>query len=243
MTDAHTAALEVLHSRVQEIRSLNVENQAINFAQDEWIKWFDGTYFEAVEGVTEALSAIPGPIKRKHLFELAAIAAESHYAPTEVTKLWVAAYAWGGGVGAMGYRARVNARMALFDRRFPDAIKKTIEALSKADICGAHETIDQVVGSGEAFFTKFFYFVCKPGLCDPLPLIYDEQVRRSLRSLLGTRWALPLGATMATSPAELYDLYVRTMHEWSGEVGCSPEQLELYFFTSRGTFDASTNTY
>ncbi len=40
---------------------------------------------------------------------------------------------------------------------------------------------------------------------------------------------------MATSAADVYDLYVSKMHSWAKELTCSPEQLELYLFKTRGS--------
>lgn len=237
MSDIRPQVLEVLREHEHEIEQLRVEEQSISFDVDEWRRWFDGTYFEADDSC-EVFDRNPGAFTREELFSIAGEAKAGIYEPNSIKKLWLAVYAWGGGRGAMGYRARVNARLAFFDKRFPEKIQATIEQLRANDVVGAHEAIDPVIGAGEGFFTKFLYFVSKPDLCDPLPLIYDEQVRRALQALLGKRWALPLNATMSSSAAEIYDLYVRTMHQWAQELGCSGEQLELFFFETRGSIRA-----
>lgn len=225
-------ALTLLHQRRADLGELQVQEHTVKFDVHEWRRWFGGTFFERDEAVE--VFEDEGALSRGELFQLAEHAAESGYGAPEVKKLWLAVYAWGGGVGATGYRARVNARLAFFDTRFDESIRLTIERLSRNDLAGAHRAIDPVIGAGEGFFTKFLYFISKPGSVNPLPLIYDEQMRRALQALLGKKWALPLGATMTTSAAEIYELYVRTMHRWAGELRCSPEQLELYLFKTRG---------
>lgn len=225
--------LELLRPRARDIRQLEVEKQRTSFDVEEWQRWFDGTYFERDEAVTVFENASDG-FRRGELFEVARAAADAAHDLIEIKKLWLAVYAWGGGTGATGYRARVNARLAFFDNRFADSLQNTIDSLAVNDVVGAHRAIDTVIGAGEGLFTKFLYFVSKPGLCNPLPLIYDEQVRRALQALLGRRWAIPLGATMSDSVAEVFDRYVRTMHQWAQQLKCSPEQLELYFFQTRG---------
>lgn len=224
---------DLLRDRAPDIRELQVENQRIKFDTEEWRRWFDATYFEADEAVAIFDNASDG-FSRGELFDIARAAADNDYELPELRKLWLAVYAWGGGSGATGYRARVNARLAFFDNRFADSMRTMIERLTANDLVGAHQAIDPVIGAGEGFFTKFLYFVSKPGVCEPLPLIYDEQVRRALQALLGPRWALPLGATMSDSVAEIYDRYVRTMHGWAEQLNCSPDQLELFLFQSRG---------
>lgn len=234
MASAETVVLGLLRERQHEIQQLRVEDQSISFDVEEWRRWFDGTYFVADDSC-KVFDHNPGAFSRQELFSIAEQAKDAEHDLDAVKKLWLAVYAWGGGSGAMGYRARANARLAIFDARFSGRLRATIEKLKGNDLVGAYEEIDPVIGAGEAFFTKFLYFVSKPGLCEPLPLIYDEQVRRALQALLGKRWAIPLGATLTTSAAEIYDLYVRTMDRWAHELGSSPEQLELYFYKTRGS--------
>jgi hypothetical protein len=226
-------AVALLLERASAIRGLQVEDQRISFDTGEWRRWFDGTYFQSDESA-EVFDKVSDGFSRGELFRIASAAAEATYGFVETKKLWLAVYAWGGGIGAMGYRARVNARLAIFDNRFPEKIQATIEKLGANDVAGAYEEIDAIIGAGEGFFTKFLYFVSKPGLCHPLPLIYDEQVRRALQALLGKRWALPLGATMSTSASDIYVLYVNKMHDWAGDIGATPDQLELFLFQKRG---------
>lgn len=193
----------------------------------------NGTYFKSDESIVEILDRFPESISRQDLFDLADDVAKREHESAGLRQLWVMTYAWGGGTGATGYRARANARLALFDARFETCLRQTVELLSHDDIVGAHESIPQLIGSGEGFFTKFLHFLSKPAPRVPLPLIYDEQVRRSLQALLGKRWAIPLGATMDWSRARIYELYVQKMNDWAEELGCTPEQLELHLFTSR----------
>jgi hypothetical protein len=230
-------AIATLRSHALEIQSLHPAKQSISFDASEWARWFDGTYFER-HPACHVLAESAGAFTRAELFRLSEQALEGGHDPLDIQRLWLAIYAWGGGRGAMGYRARVNARLALFDVRFNQSVESVVHSLALNDVAGAHHAIDPVIGAGEGFFTKFLYFLSKPGMCRPLPLIYDEQVRRALQALLGPRWALPLGATMKSSPADIYALYVRTMHEWANQLECSPEQLELFLFQKRGNVAA-----
>ncbi|MDP9067394.1 MAG: hypothetical protein M3N53_03460 [Actinomycetota bacterium] len=167
-----------------------MEEHTVKFDADEWRRWFDGSFFERDEAV-EVFKGESSALSRDELFQLAERVAEAGYNVPDLKKLWLAVYAWGGGVGATGYRARVSARLAFFDTRFDESMRLTIQRLSSDDLAGAYSAIDPVIGAGEGFFTKFLYFVAKPGSADRLPLIYDEQMRRALQGLLGKRWALP----------------------------------------------------
>lgn len=218
----------------QEIRSLDPASQPGSFNQEKWLRWFDGEYFPRDDSAVEVLRRFSGKITRADIFQLAQMAKASNYDVPHIKQVWIAAYVWGGGVGATGYRARVNARLAVFDRRFNEALRTTLRHLGRNKIVDAYQSIDPIVGAGEGFFTKFLYFISTAGLCHPLPLIYDQQVRRALQALLGKRWAIPMGATMGDTQAEIYALYVSTMHNWADMIGCSPEQLELFLFEKRG---------
>lgn len=236
MTTADQSAVELLASLASEITDIDVEGHAVPVAPSDWIDWFNGRYFAADADILETLEALPNEISRAYLFRLAKLTQETGFAQEAVKKLWITTYVWGGGRGATGYRARVFARLTLFDTRYSSVMLATVEALQRSDISGAHAAIDQLVTAGEGFFTKFLYFFSKPNVCEPLPLIYDEQVKIALRTLVGAnKWALALGAPPDNSRAEIYAFYVVTMHRWARLIGCTPEQLELFLFRRRGS--------
>ena len=183
------------------------------------------------------LETFPRTITRGNLFHLADRVVSTGYSLRELKQLFVLTYAWGGGKGASAYRARVNSRLALYDRRFAACILGVAEAVALNDLVGAFEKLDNLVGAGESFLTKFLYFLARLTGNRPLPLIYDEQVKKSLRALVGERkWAAALGMPTNNSRAQTYAFYLNSMQTWSENLGCSPDQLELFLYRRRGRF-------
>lgn len=236
MEERLSSAVEKLSRFVEQIQILDPGSQPGTFNQTEWLRWFNGEYFQRDQAAVEVLEAFAGSVTRAQIAELASQARTSDYSVESLKKVWIASYVWGGGPGATGYRARVNARLAIFDARFAASVSASVKHLSQGKLAQAHQEIDQVVGAGEGFFTKFLYFVSGQDLCNPRPLILDSQVDAALVVLLGKGW-WRIVAPGATNRGDTYEAYTRTMHSWAERLSCTPEQLELFLFSQRRRLD------
>ena len=89
-------------------------------------------------------------------------------------------------------------------------------------------------GASVAFGTKILYWAAVAAgesQATPLPLIYDQRVARSLRTLHGDdAWPLPVQGL----PRQTYASYCLTATEWASQLACTPDDVEVTLFNADG---------
>ena len=141
---------------------------------------------------------------------------------------FISVMAWGqGNVGYGRYRTREMLSTPDAPERLLSAVKTLIEdgplaayqRLAAKDDCGLH-------GLGAAFGTKYLFF-CQPLLQAPTALILDK---------LLSDWLLDnAGLDFKSQPwsEPRYAAYLRQMHVWAEELGCTPDELEMCIFRAK----------
>lgn len=177
----------------------------------------------------------PGRLTRGDLRELSRLA---HGDSALRRRLFLATMIWGyGTVGRGPWRV---ARM-LADPRLDAALDQAFTAVGAGDLLSAYQNFI-VAWCGPAFLTKFLYAVGLGCGADPLPLVLDARVARSLQVLAGDgslRFAdfvtLGAGDTVAWNPAG-WVRFVEAANQWASVLGCHPDAIEMLMFESPSLF-------
>jgi len=182
------------------------------------IAWRQDAWIEAFPQFRDELSELPAELDRPLVDQVIGDLDET---TDGVTLAFVVSMAWG--YGKVGYG--------------PDRVQKTLSAPA---VSGSLIQVTKIVrrdgasagyralaskwrvrGLGPAFGTKFLYFQSRSS---PRPLILDRLIGKWFQEKV--KISLTTGAWKPGS----YDLYLKTMNEWSQGVGVDPETLEMIIF-------------
>ena len=154
----------------------------------------------------------------------------------ELRRLFLACMIWGWGKGGKYKRGFRNTEAALSDSRLRETLEQSVERIKNAQIKEAYEGFD-LKGCGDAFFTKFFYFVGQEWGVRPLPLILDSRVRSFLGFLREQEgWDESLFAN-----ANGYLQYIYSIDSWAKEIGCPVDNMEYFMFKEVKKIGQNTN--
>lgn len=217
----------LLANHSSDIRSLSIDDHGIRFNADTWSRKFPES-----PAVSRLVQAHPDYVTRADLAKLGDRCREADSEAQE--ELFFATMMWG--YGAIGGRSYLNASKAVNDGRLGVALKAAAEALTSHDTAAAYIALSSpshVAGYDEGFFTKYLYFVSVGDRTwtqlAMRPLILDSRVLDSLAFLadvLGADW----NRITKTASLRRYQRYCATLAAWAEELGCRPDQVELYLF-------------
>ncbi len=129
----------------------------------------------------------------------------------------------------------------LADPRLDAALAQAFTAVAAGNLLGAYQDF-AVAWCGPAFFTKLLYAVGLGCGADPLPLVLDARVARSLQVLAddgSLRFAdfvsLGAGDTVAWDPAG-WVRFVEAGNQWASVLGCHHDAIEMLLFDSPSLF-------
>jgi len=186
-------------------------------------------YFVADPVVSNDLSTIkekcPNRISRTDVGYFASKARPGGY--EELRRLFLACMIWGWGRGGKYKEGFKNTEAALSAPRLREVLEKSVERIKNAQIKEAYEGFN-LKGCGQAFFTKFFYFVGQEWDVKPLPLILDKHVRNFLEFLSKDEQK---GWHISTfEGAKGYIQYVCSMNDWAQQLNCPADNIEYFMF-------------
>jgi hypothetical protein len=183
--------------------------------QQRWELWFSDYDEVAVLKRTLQAQDQATPLTRHNLKDLASQAKQRTGQVGPARLLFVATMMWGWGSAA---RARAFVRAAMCDLEFDNTLLQVQESLRQRDTLAAYAAADRFNGCGEAFATKFLYFMGWPYASVPNDLkhlILDSQVRRALRELLGTAWRETDAFWKGMRAVDVYTWYLHAASNWA----------------------------
>lgn len=231
---AHLAAVPPrLQAAAGELGEMNPDRQRVRYYAASWMRHLGNDDPDLV-----ALAAAhPGSLTRGDLRELS-IKAHDDFALCR--RLFLATMLWGYGTGGRGpWR---TAKM-LADPRLDGVLERTMIAVKTGDLFRAYDDF-RVAWCGPAFLTKFLYAVALGCSADPLALVLDARVARSLQVLesdgslkLNEFVTLGPGRTVAWSPAG-WVRFVEVAHLWAVALDCRSDAVEMLLFDPPPAFTA-----
>lgn len=191
--------------------------------QQPGIPWSRTDWLAAFPEHADHLRSLPDPLDRAAVRATCHAAADS---PEDAVRAFTTVMTWGfGNVGYGRWRTRAiltntphaGERLATVARTLrDDGVLAAYGLFSRPEEC-------RLAGLGPAFGTKFLYFV-QPPEHRPRAVVLD--------ALVGRWWEAALGERLNVIPwsPRTYGRYVSLMEEWSGELECAPDDLELCIF-------------
>jgi len=211
-----------LYGRNEEILHIFDNASGWDYKPEGWRHYFDHNPVVTAE-LDIIIQKCPSMISRKDVRDFARQSRSGGY--EELRRFFLACMIWGWGRGGKYKEGFRNTEAALSDSRLKETLEKSVERIRNAQIKEAYEGFD-LKGCGDAFFTKFFYFVGQEWGLKPLPLILDSRVRSLLRFLREQEgWDELIFAN-----ANGYLQYICSMDGWAKELGCPADKMEYFMF-------------
>lgn len=188
-------------------------------------------YLEGNSDLEKISLRFPNCIRRYDIELLSREAASGGY--PEVRRLFLACMIWGWGNRGRGMQN--TADMLAFEG-LETLLMKTVSLVGIGRVVEAYNR-SHLPYCGPAFFTKFFYFIGLGTKTNPLPLILDARVAKSLE-MLGKEegWDLSIFSQMNKNKdyirryPEGYRRYVESMDKWARELACRADAIEYFLF-------------
>lgn len=203
-----------------ELGALTPETESTTYTPETWERYFhdDPDYLEIHRRYPEALTR----------GNLQILSTEAISDPRKIRTLFLGSMMWAyGTIGQGPFRTYYM----LTDPAAAEILQKTILNIGWGQIIPAYDEF-RIRRCGPAYFTKFFYFTGLGSGPDPMPLMLDPRIARSLRLLtddLGLDFeTLVKGTTSIAHYPEGYLQYIRLLNGWSYELGCRPDAIEYF---------------
>ena len=176
---------------------------------------------------SDELNRLPDTLDRP---TVRAACSEASEGPRQAVAAFLAVMAWGFGVG-VGYGPWRTRRILSATPDAAERLRRVAEVVRLEGAAAGYDTLaSQLTGLkylGPAFGTKYLYFVQPPG-ASPTALILDRLVASVLDEL--GHPTDPIFWSSAT-----YKGYLTTVHQWAGELGCQPDEVEFVLFQNAAT--------
>jgi hypothetical protein len=211
-----------------EICACDPEAQTFRYNAESWARSFDGD-----ADLAALVERFPEKIGRRNLRALSQEAAGD---PSLLRRLFLATMVWG--FGPVGYGPyRTTHMLAALDAKA--MLTTTATCTAEGRLSDAY-TGFKLPKCGPAFFTKFFYSIGLGYQLTPQPLVLDSRVAASLQLLAcDSGWPLyyfTKSSGYVTGFPKGYIRYLEAMHQWSVELGCRPDAIELFLFDPPAEF-------
>lgn len=189
-----------------------------------WNQWFDGD-----PDVPAIVSEFPSSITRDQVASL--------YHSGNFRRLFLATMIWGYSTSGFGpYRTKKILSYPQTDQK----IQIAAELVAEGKVKVAYESME-IPRLGPAFFTKLLYFIGLGAKIEPLPVILDSRVASGLEILgIQERWDFTVFVKVGRNKSneinvkrfsEGYIRYVKTLDQWSMELGCPhADHVEYFLF-------------
>jgi len=209
----------------QDIRRLDPESQSIRYRPHMWERSTDGDiYFQEDLDFLSLSRQFPVAITRKNVKDLSIEAIRDQ---SQARKLLLATMLFG--YGDTGYGA-FRAFGVLNNSQVSNMLQVAIQHVTNGRLTEAYNQF-KLKGCGPSFFTKAFYFIGLGAGLDPLPLILDSRVRKSLELL-----QRDYDVASFKNSAKDYVRYVELANQWSREIGCRADAVEMFLWNPPAAF-------
>lgn len=208
-----------------DIRRLNPETQSIRYRPQMWERSMKGViYFQEDPDFLSLSRQFPVAITRKNVKDLSIEAIRDQ---SQARKLLLATMIFG--YGDRGYGA-YRAYRVLTNPQISNMLQGTIQHVTNGRLTQAHNQF-KLKGCGSSFFTKVFYFIGLGAGSDPLPVILDSRVRRSLDILERDK-----DVDGFNKSAKDYVRYVELANQWAHEIDCRADAVEMFLWNPPTAF-------
>lgn len=232
--------LEVCGEHRQFVTTADPLKRRVEVRSKIWLPWIEygghagrksfcgplpQAHAEAAIGLLKQLPLVERPVRSRDRFvdrcllSDLAVEAGSGRSDEALIRLWVAAMMWGSGTS--NGRGAWRTAQGLSSPRLASVLRETYEAVDADDLVGAHQRFN-LYGTGESFFTKWFWSVSLNNASPRRrPLILDQRVRDVLDRILGQndQWSQPGGALG-------YATFVDLAHSCARELGNGFEHVD-----------------
>jgi hypothetical protein len=212
------------------------------FRVDRWKKKLPGD-----SDLDYIIERFPDGLGRSNLTSIAEEAAKNRNAE-HYRRLFLASMIWGFGgdredtIDNRGpWRTQQITRNANPD--FNEILKYASDVMLEGRIGEAYDLFKKVKWCGPAFFTKYLYFLGRGADKCRYPLILDTKVAKWLETLLGKdklrqfvrveRNKKQEISSVLRGVGEEYEKYLDLMREWARKLGCAPDDIECFLYSTR----------
>jgi hypothetical protein len=223
---------DILINNAEEIQNLDVAGQEVPFNIDVWRQYFPD--------IDDILAGMPSSvITRREIFGIVPPDPNDLVPCTDgvfavLRQLFIIVMIWGyGNDGRGAWRTYQMVNSPLF--------RQTLCRVSALCYYGlflmAFEILlKNIKWLGPTFASKYLYFLCYKFRCQIKPLILDQRVSNTMRTM---NWEpgfvdwifIPAPGKRHTSPAvQGYGQYLILVHNWADFINCRPDQIEYFLW-------------
>lgn len=228
-----------LQEKAEQIRDLDVDQQEVPFDRDAWTKHINTVDSDGLNlgDIFDGLKN--NVITRRDIFDRApADPKKLDPCTSEDEARWIRFFIlvmiWG--YGDSDRRGPWRVKQMLHTPDFRKIICQAGKECYYGHFLKAYITLHSIDMLGPAYASKLLYFYCHNFNACIKPLIFDSLVVSALRSFDWPEWCVDYLATSEIPKqknAKAYGQYLILMHNLAHNLGCSPDQLEYFLWSTK----------